>query len=450
MSSFLNSRETVFLYTALVGVGCETPQSKGDAGTAVPFDSAARPDTYDSTDINTLTHEETNSFGATPPVAVRRVFANGGAPCALMQSGELYCWGFNLYRTRSVPARDWIRPRRVQGLRGIVQYAQSWAAACGIDHESHVWCLGYNYLGVLGTENAMEFLASAERRADIDNIEEVAMVANSMIGRRMDGVLYGRSPEPQSIVRISLPAAAMSVQGGGGGYCVTLSGGEIACDDLISNSSLRPPGVVAGLRDVASVAIGYKFFCALRRDGTVWCWGRNTVGQTGTPPERAEVCVEPDQSGGIHRTYGCVPRPQQVVGLTDVVEVSADGGLVCALRQDGTVWCWGDNPTPRFAAVPDRGTVGDGLPNTELCPQSSWIPMDQTPPPIPCRRRPSQVAGLTDVRQISVGGGVVCVLRVSGEIWCWGDNFTGDLGDGTTTSRAYSAPVLWPVATRDE
>lgn len=449
MNSLLNSSVWAARFCAiLVGISCKSSTSEDDAGPNVSFDSVVRPDVYESTDLNVLSNEEANSVATTPPVAVRQVFANGGAPCALMETGDVYCWGVNLYRSSLGTVRDWVRPRRILGLRSIVKYAQSWAAACGIDRERHVWCFGYNYFGVLGTSSVAYFLESAERRTDIDNVTEVGMSSYSMLGVRQDGSLYGRRPG-SSFQRINVPSTVTAVQSGSG-YCAVLSTGEVACQREFVEDTFRNPVIVSGLSEVTSVAVGYDLFCALKRDGTVWCWGHNAVGQTGTPPEQSEVCVDPDQSGGVHRTYRCVPRPQQVMGLAEVVEVSADGGLVCARRRDGTVWCWGENRTPRFAAIPDQGTVGDGLPNTELCSQAPWIPMDQTPSPIPCRRRPSQVAGLQDVRQISVGGRVVCVLRASGEVWCWGDNVLGDLGDGTTTSRAYPAPVLWPVTTRDE
>lgn len=433
----------------LLVAGCEVPQSVGDAGTDMPLDSAVQADSDGLTDRGALADGQTERLSATPPVAVRRIYASGGEPCALLESGQLYCWGSGIRRNRGA-IEDWVRPRRIGGFQDIVQYAQSSEAGCGADRLGNVWCYGYNYFNALGTRTTTKFLTTAEQSIDVSNIDKLAMVAFLFFGLRADGTLYVRDAVPATIHRISLSATATEILGGARHYCAVLSTGEIACDNYLNSTRSSPP-LVSGLSAVASVAVGIDFFCALKRDGTVWCWGRNDLGQTGTSPEQSEICWEPDPvRAGATRGFYCVPQPRQVVGLTDVEEVSADGSIVCARRRDATVWCWGDNRTPYSAPIQDRGLIGDGLPNSELCPQIPRNPLDRTPSPAPCRRRPSQVAGLQDVRQISVGAGAICALRSSGEVWCWGVNVNGTLGDGTTTSRAFPAPVLWPVPARDE
>jgi len=81
------------------------------------------------------------------------------------------------------------------------------------------------------------------------------------------------------------------------------------------------------------LAIGGFHTCALKRDGTVWCWGYNRYGQLG--------------DGTRMDRY----TPVQVVNLTDVIQISAGALHTCALKRDGTVWCWGHN---------EYGQLGDG------------------------------------------------------------------------------------------
>ena len=108
--------------------------------------------------------------------------------------------------------------------------------------------------------------------------------------------------------------------------------------------------------------------------------------------------------------------------LTGVTAISAAGrGSACASTGDGAAWCWGDNAS---------GQLGDGTTHD--------------------RHRAVRVtkAGggyLTKVTAISTNGytissfGVVqfatCARTSKGAAWCWGDNTSGRLGDGTTTNR---------------
>jgi len=103
--------------------------------------------------------------------------------------------------------------------------------------------------------------------------------------------------------------------------------------------------------------------------------------------------------------------PAQVSGLNDVIAISAGSSHSLALKSDGTVWAWGSN---------NVGQLGDGT-TTD-------------------RNRPVQVSGLTNV--IAITGGCEShslALKSDGTVWAWGYNNFGQLGDGTTTNR--STPV---------
>jgi alpha-tubulin suppressor-like RCC1 family protein len=166
---------------------------------------------------------------------------------------------------------------------------------------------------------------------------------------------------------------------------------------------------VAGLADAVQIGVGGMFSCALRKDGTVWCWGRNDAGQLGRRAERERGSYGPAFEAVIGR----------IEGLEHVASISAGGDHACALLEDATVRCWGQNKA---------GELGDGT--TESSPG-----------------RIVAVKGLADVAQIvagrSVSEGHTCALTRAGEVLCWGSNKDGQLGDGTKVDRAAPTRVLF-------
>jgi alpha-tubulin suppressor-like RCC1 family protein len=86
--------------------------------------------------------------------------------------------------------------------------------------------------------------------------------------------------------------------------------------------------------------------------------------------------------------------------------VTAGGGHTCALTDDGAVWCWGDN---------QFGQVGDGTTTDS--------------------RVPAEVIGSdASVTSVSAGANHTCAVLANGVVKCWGENSTGQLGDGTTAN----------------
>ena len=92
----------------------------------------------------------------------------------------------------------------------------------------------------------------------------------------------------------------------------------------------------------AQVAVGVRHTCAVKSDGTLWCWGANASGQVGD---------------GSAKPRG---NPAQVGDDTDWNEVAAGDDFTCAVRTDHTLWCWGDLNTRKvFAPEPsDAGVLG--------------------------------------------------------------------------------------------
>lgn len=115
--------------------------------------------------------------------------------------------------------------------------------------------------------------------------------------------------------------------------------GELANGTIGSGVALAN---VESLRNLKAIAGAYSAFCAIREDDTVACWGRNDRGQL-----------------GIGTMDQWRPSPAPVLGLNGVTRLVAGYAHFCALKNDGTVWCWGDN---------NNGQIGDGTIMTKYVP----------------------------------------------------------------------------------
>jgi alpha-tubulin suppressor-like RCC1 family protein len=145
--------------------------------------------------------------------------------------------------------------------------------------------------------------------------------------------------------------------------------------------------------------------CAVRVDGTVWCWGSDFTGQVGGGKKGAAPVLAPVQV----KTVGA-----------GFAQVSAGGMYTCARREDGKAECWGyDN----------WGQLGDG--NTDAVVRS-----------------PVQVVGLGDIRHIAAGGEHACAIVSDGSVWCWGGNGGGECGVEPAHPLRVVSPTVVPLSAK--
>ncbi|MCP3064058.1 hypothetical protein LXT21_35305, partial [Myxococcus sp. K38C18041901] len=174
----------------------------------------------------------------------------------------------------------------------------------------------------------------------------------------------------------------------GAGY----SGHGSLGDDYPEDHSAQNPMRVSVVSCMKAVSTSGWNVMGLRSDGTVWGWGANFFGQTGTGTQ-----------GSVKYT------PAQVQDLTNVRGVSAGPFHSLALRGDGTVWAWGAGY---------YGKLGTGTEDSTLVPVQAMTP--------------------TGVISVSAGGSHSLALRSDGTVWLWGAGAT----DGPTSQS--NLPVQKP------
>ena len=146
------------------------------------------------------------------------------------------------------------------------------------------------------------------------------------------------------------------------------------------------PVQIPGLTGIVEIQAASEHAVALRNDGTVWSWGSNTGGQLG------------DGTADASQEYAT-----QVIGLSQIRQISSKENHALALKADGTVWAWGEN---------DMGQLGDGTTADSALPKL--------------------VEGLPEISFIAAGTLHSIAISKAGEVYVWGNNTSGQLGLGNT------------------
>ena len=149
--------------------------------------------------------------------------------------------------------------------------------------------------------------------------------------------------------------------------------------------------------DVISLAFGHQHACGLLDTGAVKCWGRNNAGQLGT-------------SGGDKDT----PQTINLGSGRTATSIYAGGHYTCAILDDASVKCWGQN---------DQGQLGIGSTSNTNTPTTIN----------------TLGSGRTAV-SLATAFDSVCALLDDGSVKCWGSDFDGQLGNGGTNADLSSPP----------
>ena len=147
------------------------------------------------------------------------------------------------------------------------------------------------------------------------------------------------------------------------------------------------PKPIRIMEDVVTVSAGFNHTMAIKTDGSLWAWGFNNSGQLGNGTTTREFTPT---------------SPIRI--MEDVVAVSAGDGYTMAITVDGVLWGWGHN------SGSDRlGLGNEGLRGLQTSP----------------------IKIMEDVAAVSAWDRHTIAVRTDGSLWTWGNNWYGQIGDGT-------------------
>ncbi len=335
--------------------------------------------------------------------------------CVRQQDGRVMCWGANgYYQLANADLNTQASPVEVLGARNATVLSLGYSHSCALMSGGAALCWGGNEDGQIGNGSSATPVQQPTSVVDVPALSGLAAGGTQTCG-------------------LATGAAGEVWCWGGNAY------GQLGLGDNIPH----PRPLKSMMTGAVELAAGFTHTCARKGDGTVWCWGSNENGQLGF---------------AMNDSYRSMPV--QVKNLVDVVSITSGYAHTCAVKRDGSMWCWGNDS---YGQLGDRTVIYSreqpvevqGLPFALQAATGYSHSCARTHAGVRCwgddhwgqlgagtlihSATPLQVSGLTGAVELTTGDGHSCARTSGGMTLCWGSNNNGELGDGTYARR--SAPV---------
>lgn len=307
----------------------------------------------------------------------------------------LVCWGRNSAGNLGVGFLSNIEAEYlpVKNLEsGVSSMTTGGMNNCAIKSNGTVWCWGFNWLGAMGTgDTTTQYQTTSAQVPDFNGgatlvftggYGSAAAVVNNELYRW--GQLYMNFGTPHPVPTLVPDFQGVTAGGNGMTECY-IRNGNAYCGGQ-SQPELALVGDPLNDGNTADIQIGTNSICALKNDGSLWCWGSNSTGLLG-----ADIGES-------------VTSPRQIIA-SGVRRLSLGSQTACVIKTDNSLWCWGENMV---------GEVGNDSTTNQTAPV--------------------QIMAANTVLDVSVSHNQhTCAIKQDGSLWCWGLNDTKQLGNGTTT-----------------
>ena len=296
----------------------------------------------------------------------KQVAAGNSHTAAIKTDGTLWLWGGNgggglgdnTVASKSSP---------VQTIAGGTNWKQVAGGKLGSSHTAAIktdgtlWLWGGNFNGGLGDNTSANKSSPVQTVSGGTNWKQVACGTFHTAAIKTDGTLW---------------------LWGSNSYR------QLGDNTAVNKSS--PVQTIASGTNWKLVGCGYYHTAAIKTDGTLWLWGRNSYGALGDNTVANKSSPVQTVSGGTNWKS---------------VAVGAGRHHTAAIKTDGTLWTWGRNVS--------TGQLGDNTVANKSSPVQT-------------------VAGGTNWKLVACGGYYTVAIKTDGTLWTWGFNGNGGLGDGSS------------------
>ena len=342
--------------------------------------------------------------------------------CAILENQSMVCWGDNEYGQlgdgttdgSAVPIYVNVAANEIP-----VEVTVGQVTACALMESGNIYCWGSGYYGKMGngepwsddyvnTEMRQVLLPEGQggQTVSISSGHICTILDNGDVycwGRNRNGQLgYGGTSNRNIPVKVNLPGqrSAIAISTGTDMTCAITTDGMGYCwgendEGQLGNGTTNtrkttPVEVLfpSGYTPV-SISAGDDFSCALMDNRKVMCWGENNDGRLGQGPLATDDETTP---------VWVIMEDSETAHFLDIGTKSA-----CMILDSGETKCWGTN---------EEGQIGQGGTDPDSYPT------------------PTEVNGNHDFVALSINSDTVCAITSAAEGYCWGDNEAGQTGRG--------------------
>ncbi len=340
----------------------------------------------------------------------------------IKKDGSLWVWGrnnVNLFGNNNSAETQRLIPGQVGTDTNWKSIATNGAIVVGVKSNGTIWNWGYNNNGQLGDGTNVTKAVPTQLGTDT-NWSSVTLNNSTTIALKQNGTLWawGYNGESQFFVNSS-------------------------------NVNSNVPIQINSDTDWKMVDLGAYHALAIKQDGSLWSWGRDTSGQVGIGSS----------------TFSTQLLPVRIGSDNNWTKISASSDISFALKSNGSLWAWGSNSYGRSAQIVGSRTnqptqIGNGLnwmdifagANASLgvkSDKSIWVwgsnqngllGLNQDA----FKKIPVQVTSSLVWKEISQGGSTTFGIKLDGTLWAWGQNNNGIYGNNSISS---NIPVQIGTAT---
>lgn len=237
----------------------------------------------------------------------------------LKSDRTVWAWGYNGFGTLGNGTTESSElPVRALNLNNVISIDQSYGAEVAVDKSGNIWFWGNLWI-YLGTPDTDTNVVAPFKIAQLTGVRIITMTGVFIFLLKNDHTVWYIKMDFYSPTIVEGPTIIEDIPDIVSicEYFAVTSEGLIY--DVLSNNYVQENSI--NIRTVSGNP--GRHVLALNKDGTVWAWGNNDLGQLG------------------NGTFANSELPTRVLNLTDITAISANYDFNLALKNDGTVWFWG-------------------------------------------------------------------------------------------------------------